>query len=279
MHPSVHPCTLDMESASPAPSSGSAAWGLAHPLDRVFAYGNDEHLDGQPPLGPPRNPSRAHPRPRLDGLCVSNGVLQYSCPLCGITGRQLAWHHPTVPLERLPKLHQDECKPSPQSILSFDDNLILCIALGVNGTLSVPVKVSSSSSPIMIGLGDHTKSHSNYGGPLAFLSCCSQLRRITIPLRITQPQFHLRDWGSSLRFDVLESVLMGDAIEENRLVSVVSNAAHLVSVSLSLCRTLADLTPLTNAKFLRVLTLSECHKISDLSPLTLCVALEHKLLG
>lgn len=155
--------------------------------------------------------------------------------------------------------HAASMQPRSSPLLVLGENIILTIATLNHQSLPIPVTPSAASS-------------------LAFLSCCREFQRIEIPVRMIQPQNHTRDWTPrSTRFQIREARLAGDAIDNQQFHWVASHgtdASHLASLSLSLCRTLTDLSPLITHTALSQLVLTECHSVADLSPLQLLTSLE-----
>ena len=144
------------------------------------------------------------------------------------------------------------------SLLStLGDNIILMFTLN-NHPLSIPLSPHCTLpivSSIHTGLGNRCRVEYDYGGPLAFLSCCRAFYRIKIPVTMNRAQYHTR---TPRRFQIQNASLVGDAINDQQLEWVAShNPSQLTSLLLSLCRALTDLT------------LSECHKVTDLSALQL----------
>ena len=161
------------------------------------------------------------------------------------------------------------------SLLStLGDNIILMFTLN-NHPLSIPLSPHCTLpivSSIHTGLGNRCRVEYDYGGPLAFLSCCRAFYRIKIPVTMNRAQYHTR---TPRRFQIQNASLAGDAINDQQLEWVAShNPSQLASLTLSPCRALTDLSALALCTVLTQLTLSECHKVTDLSALQLFPFLE-----
>lgn len=222
---------------------------IAHPTTIIAGDETDSIEPGPPTTNTPttnsfETPTRESDLPPTLDPAASN---PRGCPLCGGVA---------TPDDR-PRIRREADSTRGCRLLKdTSKHLLLKIALGTKSFIPMPLQDEDYSA-------------------LQFLSSCTSLRDVRIPISFAQPVTHLRGWkhANPARFVMKRAEFKGDAIGHPALQVFAGLGEGLVRLRLTLCRNLTHLSGLEHCLQLGELVLWECVAVTDLTAVAKCRSL------